>query len=280
MQEHDVLWALGGDERYSWAVRDFRDKGFSVKTWGVPGEKDHVPHMQEALAGARLVLLPMKPFCGEELKISGEAVDTARLPELLGEGAILIAGSFPAKIEAWLQGQGIRCVNVLEWEPYLLINGAITAEGAVSLALRAMNRTVAGANILVIGWGRIGEALSRKIQALDGRVTVAVRREEQKTKAKLLGFHGVTTGVYEDGLEKYDLIVNTVPQKIISPKQFETIREDCTLIELASKPGGFPESQHVLQGQGLPGKTAPRTAGEILAWAVRDCLYGEGSTLE
>lgn len=282
MEEYLNAWVIGGDGRYKWAVKGFRDMGIPVKTWGVPGEENQAAHLKEALEEANLVLLPMRPFAQGLLSVDGEAVEAALLPKLLSREATLVAGSFPANLEAWLQDQGIKCVNFLELESYLLKNAAVTAEGAVFLALKHMERTLMGANVLIVGWGRIGRFLAEKLAALGANTTVAVRQTGQKTELELLGFQTVTTGVYEEGLGRYDLIINTVPKPVIDSERFKTIRQDCVLIELASLPGGFPQEHldKVVMGQALPGKTAPRTAGENLVAAVLSCLDGEGRTLE
>lgn len=275
-------WVIGGDGRYPWAVKGFREKGIPVKTWGVPGEKNQREHLKDALEGANLVLLPMTPFEQGVLTVMGESVEAVLLPKLLEKEATLVAGSFPVKLEAWLQDQGIGCVNLLEQESYLLKNAAVTAEGAVFLALEHLKRTLMGAKVLVIGWGRIGKFLAKKLAALDAEVTVAVRQMGQKTELELLGYKAVTTGIYEDRFEEYDIIINTVPKPVLTVERLREVREDCVLIELASLPGGFPQEflNRVIMGQALPGKTAPRTAGENLISAVLYCLEEEGRTLE
>ncbi len=282
MTEYLNVWVIGGDGRYPWAVKGFREMGIPVKTWGVPGEEDQEPHLRDALTGAHLVLLPMKPFADGVLTVEGESIEAAELPDLLRPHATLMAGSFPTKLEAWLQDQGVKCVSLLELDSYLLKNAAVTAEGGVQLALTNMERTVQDAKVLVLGWGRIGQFLGRKLSGLGAEVTVSVRKSQQKTRLRLLGYQTVTTGVYEGGLEQYDLILNTIPKQIVSTEQMETIRRDCVVIDLASLPGGFPPvwAQRVVMGQMLPGKTAPRTAGENLMEAVLYCLAGEGRTLE
>lgn len=282
MTQYLNAWVIGGDGRYRWAVKCLRDSGIPVKTWGVPGEKNQTEHLTEALQDANLVLLPMKPFDRDVLTVGDEAVDAGLLPKILGQGAVLVAGSFPTDLEAWLQNQGVKCISFLELESYLLKNAAVTAEGGVYLALKAMERTVFGAKALVIGWGRIGKFLAEKLRGLGADVTVAVRKSAQRAELELLGYSAEETGVYEKGLGEYDVIFNTVPKQVVSPEQFETVGENCVVIELASLPGGFPQEHlsRVVMGQALPGKTAPRTAGENLTAAVLCCLNGEGRTLE
>lgn len=277
-------WVLGGDKRYPWAVKSLRESGLPVKTWGVMGMKNDVEHLTEALQGANLVLLPMRPFQDKSLRIGEEETVAALLPYMLEKGAVLIGGDFPTETEAWLQSQGVFCVNFLELESYQMANAAVTAEGAVYLTLRELQRTLYGAEVLVIGWGRIGRFLAEKLKALGANVTVTARREGQWKEIESLGFRPEETGVYHHGLCDYDAVLNTVPAPVMHTEQAANLKQECVLIELASLPGGFaPEIQEmreVVMAQGLPGQTAPKSAGENLAAAVWACLTGEGRTLE
>ncbi len=278
------VWVIGGDNRYTWAAKQLREDGLPVKCWGVPEMENQAERLEDALQGADLVLLPMWPFQQEMLEVGGETIPAALLPRILAEHATLVAGQFPVETEAWLQQQGVRCVSYLEQEPYLLRNASITAEGAIYLLLHHMKRTVQRANILVVGYGRIGRFLVKKLKALGANVTVAARKSTQRTELSLLGVETVQTGVYENGLECYDAVVNTVPSLVIHDAQAKQITPGCVCIEVASAPGGFPEQMrrtgHVVMGNGLPGKTAPQTAGAGLAKAVWEGIEGEERTLE
>lgn len=277
-------WVIGGDNRYTWAAKRLREDGIPVKCWGVPEMENQAERLEDALQGADLALLPMWPFQQEMLEVGGETIPAALLPGILAEHATLAAGQFPVETEAWLQRQGVHCVSYLEQEPYQLRNASVTAEGAVYLLLHHMKRTVQQANVLVIGYGRIGRFLTRKLTALGANVTVAVRKSAQRSELSLLGVETVQTGVYENGLECYDAVVNTVPSPVIHDAQAKQIAPDCVCIEVASEPGGVPEQMkragRVVMGNGLPGKTAPQTAGESLARAVWEGIEGEERTLE
>ncbi len=284
MKKKVEAWVLGGDGRYAWAAKQLRRDGLPVKCWGVPGMENQAESLEAALTGADIVLLPMKPFASEWLNICGENIRGTMLPYLLAEHAVLVAGSFPVEMESWLQTKGVRCVSFLELEGYLLSNAEITAEGAVYLLLHHLQRTLSGAKILVIGYGRIGRFLAGKLRFLGAGVTVSARRNEQLAELKIRGYQTEMTGGYRNGLEDYDAVVNTVPNVIMTTRQAETLKENCVLLELASLPGGFPkavqETRNVVMAQALPGKTAPETAGKNLAEAVWSCLHGEGRTLE
>ena len=81
---------------------------------------------------------------------------------------MLVAGSFPVEVESWLQTSGVRCVSFLELEGYLLSNAEITAEGGVYLLLHHLQRTLSGAKVLVIGYGRIGRFIAGKLGDFGG----------------------------------------------------------------------------------------------------------------
>ena len=284
MKKKLEAWVIGGDGRYAWAARQLRKDGMPVKCWGVPGMEDQAERLEAALEDADIVLLPMKPFRDESLSVCGEEIHASVLPDLLAEDAVLVAGSFPVEVESWLQTSGVRCVSFLELEGYLLRNADVTAEGGVYLLLHHLQRTLSGAKVLVIGYGRIGRFIAGKLRFLGANVTVSARRREQLAELNIRGYHTQRTGIYEDGLEGYDAVVNTVPGIIMTAEQGKSLKEDCVVVELASLPGGFPEemkeTRSIVMGQMLPGKTAPETAGKNLAEAVWSCLEGEGRTLE
>lgn len=277
MDEKHMLsaWALGTDARYPWTVCYLKQAGLPFRLWDSGDTED----LTQCLAGAEMVLLPLNGFQGELLRVGNAELEGALLPSVLQKGALVIGGRIPDALEQWLLSRGIRYVNVLEQEPFQMENAAVTAEGALALAMERMDRTIQGARVLVIGWGRIGKCLTQKLKALGANVTVSARRERDWCQIEALGLEPEETGAWHLGLESYDWIVNTVPAPVF--RGSETRRDDTLLLELASWPGGFPEAwqDSVLMAHGLPGKYAPRTAGVILGEAVLRIVC-EGGTLE
>ena len=224
----------------------------------------------------------MKPLEEGMLCVGNEKVEAAVLPERMGRGSVLIAGTIPENLEGWLEERGIRCLCYLEQEDYLIKNAHLTAEGALYLALGHMEKTLWGSKVLVTGWGRIGKFLIPMLKQLGAEITVGVRKEAQKSLLEAMGYHVVTTGQFGSGLANYDLIINTVPGAVFSRDSIDSISLDCVLVELASLPGAFPEEikNRVIFAPGLPGRTCPVTAGEILGKVVMDCLEGKGMNME
>lgn len=81
---------------------------------------------------------------------------------------------------------------------------------------------------------------------------------------------------------KLDLLVNTVPSLVLDCKILSALRRDCLVIDIASAPYGTDFAcarelgLNVEVPGSLPGKTAPKTAGEIIADAIFNIIK-EGS---
>ena len=75
----------------------------------------------------------------------------------------------------------------------------------------------------------------------------------------------------------FSLIYNTVPALIIDEKTAEKMNSRAVYIELASKPGIDTTlcreyGINFVNGGGLPSKTAPKTAGKIIADSIKQIL--------
>lgn len=147
-------------------------------------------------------------------------------------------------------------------------NAVITAETALTVAQTHRDRVLNGSKVLVLGFGRIGQALAPRLRALGAAVTVYARRPEARALAAGAGCH--TIAVLPERVTGFDLAFNTVPAPILPAAP------DCLTVELASAPGGFRDSTGVIPAPGLPGKLAPRSAAEALHDSVRDILRREG----
>ena len=150
-----------------------------------------------------------------------------------------------------------------------------TAEGAVQLALEELPTTLQGAQVLILGFGRVGRLTAHRMAALGARVTVAAREYGDLAWAAA---YGCQTVALEDlGLElgAFALIVNTIPAPVLDEKRLAWVRPEAFLLALASAPGGIDRAAararglRVTQAPGLPGRTAPVTA----AAAIRDAVY-------
>lgn len=143
---------------------------------------------------------------------------------------------------------------------YVIENAALTAEGATELVMRRLPGAVAGAAILIVGYGRIGSMLADRLAQLGGNVTVAARRPESRAEAMARGHKSVDITELPGDC---DAVINTVPAPILTGDFGGAL-----CLDLASAPGGWFDRTSVLKAPGLPGIYAPRAAADAMAEAV------------
>ena len=152
---------------------------------------------------------------------------------------------------------GLRLRDYYDREDVLLRNAAITAEGAIALAMERREQTLLGSRVLILGFGRIARALAPRLRALGAEVTVYARSEAQRALAECLGCRALES--LPEKPEGYSILFNTVPAPLLPGAA-----EGALNIELASAPGGFRDASGVVIARGLPGKAAPLSAAEAL----------------
>ena len=266
---------LGGDRRQYFLAGQLIADGFSVACCQVPGLPDTHTGLAGALAHAEAVLLPMPALDdAAHLRGSGIRVEDVRQSIVPGTrvfGGILPDGLFPAGVQ----------FDYARDESLAVQNAALTAEGAVALALQSMPSGLAGTPVLVIGFGRIGKLLSRKLQALGALVTVSSRKTRDQGWCAALGYRAERTGLYAAGLSQYGCVFNTVPAPVFSAEQLAAIR--CPILDLASAPGGLSAGAeppaNYSRAPGLPAKFAPAQAARILKTTIFRMLSEEQEAL-
>lgn len=257
------ITVIGGDSRLKTAVTELRGKGFEVETVGLYGN-------ESGEINGDVLLLPVPttrdgetvfaPFSERKIYLS-EIADKA-------DGKLILTCNYSFKDK--------NCIDYGKLDSYSLLNAVPTAEGAIKLAIENTPFTLWQSRILVIGFGRVGKVLADRLKALGASVTVSARKPADFALIRALGYNAAETQTAGEILSDYDIVFNTVDVKIIEDKAFE----DCSLkliIDLSSA-GGFDIAAArdrgicALKAPGLPGITAPLTAGKILAETVTEIL--------
>ena len=166
-------------------------------------------------------------------------------------------------------------------ECFAIENAYLTAEAALSVAIQNSSGTLINSPVLICGYGRIGKAMHRYLQAFTSDITVCIRSVNAKALA-----HSLTADVISfDELkqcDRYRYIFNTVPHPVFNEKELASVSKNALLIDLASFPGGVDKhfAQHYginhILASGLPGKYSPEAAGTIVANTVKSIIKEEG----
>ena len=158
-------------------------------------------------------------------------------------------------------------------EEFSVLNALPTAEGAVECAMSAYEGTIFGSRCLVIGFGRIGKILSKILKSLEAQVTVCSRKDDSLALISVLGYNPCNTNKLKS-VRGYDIVFNTVPSMIFDDELLQNTDKNTLIIDLASLPGGVDfesAGKHnidAVRALSLPGKCAPKTAGEIIKTTI------------
>ena len=124
--------------------------------------------------------------------------------------------------------------------------------------------------------------MAHRLAALGAKVSVAARKYDQLAWAQAMGFGGEHLAQLNGWLCGYDLIVNTVPARVLGEERLTELKNGCLVIDLASKPGGVDMEAarqlgvKVIWALSLPGKAAPVTAGKAILNTIYNILREQG----
>lgn len=276
------IWVVGGDLRQAKLAEMLQADGHTVHTFALeltpePGDAP----MAQTLEGVELahcVVLPL-PVEGEEGMLNAP-LSAAKHPlsgilDALSPNQVVCAGLVGPKTKALAHERNLKLYDYFAREEMAVKNAIPTAEGAVQIAMEELPITIHGSRVLVIGYGRLGKLLAGRFSALGARVTVAARKYSDLAWAQACGYGTEQTGQLDGWLCSYDLIVNTVPARVLDETHLAELAPGTLVVDLASRPGGVDFEAaaalgvRVIWALSLPGKVAPVTSGKN----IRDTIY-------
>jgi len=281
---------VGGDLRQEKLARLLAEDGHTVHTYALGPLQEPVPGLTaedspDRAGKADCVILPLTVSTGNGLLNAPLALSEyplAPILDRLSPSQFLCGGRLDPETEALARERGLTIHDYFAREELAVANAVPTAEGAVQLAMEHLPITVHGSKVLVIGFGRVGRLTAQRFHALGARVSVAARKYEQLAWAQAMGFGGEHLAHLKGWLCGYDLIVNTVPARVLGREELEDVKPDCLILDLASKPGGVDLGaagelgRTVVWALALPGKVAPVTAGAAIKSTIYNMLREAG----
>ena len=282
MKEKLLFWIVGGDLRQVRLAELLQEDGHRVQTYAMEqrpeGGRLTGTDTLRGIEEADCVILPL-PLMAEEGILNAPLSDR-KLPltlifQSLRPGQIVCGGRAAPQVLEMAEGAGTPFLDYYAREEMEIANAIPTAEGAIQIAMEELPTTLYGARVLILGYGRLGKVLAHRLQGLGARVTVAARSYRDLAWIQAFGCQAERTDGLDGWLGGYDLLINTVPARILDRVRLADLDEGCLVIDLASKPGGvdFEGAAQlgvkVIWALSLPGKVAPLTSGTI----IRDTIY-------
>ena len=191
---------------------------------------------------------------------------------------VLIAGGISPEVYEMANDEYVEIIDIMKREELAVLNTIATAEGTIQIAIENTNRILHGSEALILGFGRIGKVLARKLAGLSVKVTWAARKDEDFAWIEAFGHKAVNINHLGENLKNFDIIINTVPHIVLTESKLQFVKNDVLLIDLASNPGGIDKravkerNLKFVWALSLPGRVAPTTSAEFIKNTIYNIL--------
>jgi dipicolinate synthase subunit A len=271
-----VFLILGGDNRSLYLGEYLENQGFKVCYYAF-NHTECYNSLEEAMNSSDVIVLPL-PFTRDRLMLNtplfDEVVLISDILALLSHKKMVFGGQLPKSFCEELESRNCPYCDYFLLDELAVYNAVPTAEGVVQVLIEELPITIHGMKCAVLGYGRVGKVLADTLSSLGADVTVFARKQSAFAEIyafsmKYKHFENLTTEIND-----FDAVINTVPFKVLGSAQLSKLNPDCVLIEVASAPFGIDfqsakeKAFKVVKAGSLPGKVAPKTAGEIIGRSI------------
>lgn len=292
MEKINKFLVLGGDRRQIFMAKSLIKNGYNVELYGFDearaaeeGLNNSQSELADVIQNADAIILPL-PVSRDGVTVNTsfpkEIGTLAELSELLERDQVVFAGMMSNAWKSNFFKKGIKVYDYFEREELAVYNAIPTAQGVVKIAIDNLPITLHGSKCAVTGYGRTARILARMLGAMGAQITICVRKVSDVAWAKAEGYSGTLLKDMHKRAGEFDILVNTVPNLVVNESILKKLKKDCLIIEIASAPFGIDFTAaadlglKVVNPGSLPGKTAPKTAGEIIAESIMNIIK-EGS---
>lgn len=291
---------VGGDMRQLYLAEFLISKGYNVGICGIDKSRISGISLKNARASvcpaeavipeSTVLVLPI-PISRDGFHIStplaGSRVnyEINDILDLAHRDTVIMGGFVSDYMRSHIEERHMRIFDYNDSEAFQIRNSVSTAEGALEIAMRELPMTIRGTRTAVMGYGRCGRTLASLLLSVGADVTVSARSENALAWAQTEGCTPVRLSEFYRAAEEFPIIFNTIPHPVIGREILERLQAEALIIDIASLPGGIdtkadiPDSITVIYAGGLPGRTSPKSAGEIVGRSILDKLREEGIPL-
>lgn len=252
---------IGGDARFAYLTRILCACGHDARA--VRGVKCEVPGV--------LTAEPDELLSAQKAIMNWPCQDGEKYLEQLPSGAHVffcgpgVPGNIPEKLSY---------TDLWKDEQLQVENAWLTAEGAICAAMNAGVASLKDCHCMVIGWGRIGKALTELLIGMSARVTVASRTERGRNGAAERGAECVSTYGLGSVMRGKQIIFSTPPERVLGENELKFADPDAMIIDLSSAPFGVDLDAarglnlRAWREPKLPGRYCPFSAARVLMQAI------------
>lgn len=266
---------LGGDERDPVIASLAADTGAMVRAYGIPWPETDIPGVEradsasDAVEGAHYVLFPIPVGVGLDLyaphAIEGIVADEHLLARA-ERSAYIFCGLATSEIQMAADAAGVVVHEYSSDRELMLLRAPAIVEGALQQAIENTDVTINDAEVVVVGFGNIGQLLARALRGLGARVHVAARNPIQRAGAYADGLLPLTLDELPQLASSLDMVFSTVPAQVVNRIVLERLPSGSLVLDIAPPPNhadlelAAELGHRAVWARGL-GKRAPITVG-------------------
>lgn len=281
MSDFPVVVA-GGDLRQCYLAEFLHQNNIAVKCLKTPAffHTSSIlisDSLKDTLSTCQCFVGPM-PLTRDGQHLMMTDISLAQIIHMLPEHTVFIGGYIPETYKQMALEKSMTVFDYGDCENLTLENAALTAEGILQMVLHQTPFALADSRVLITGAGRCGKAAAKIFKPLCLQTTL------WNKSPKIISNYGEYDLIFgkaqlKKAITTHNIIINTVPARIFTREMFDLFSEDCYLFDLASAPGcidgqtaaSLPFFNCVCQG--LPGKTAPKSAAQALGRSLMEHVF-------
>lgn len=283
MPNNKHIAIIGGDERYIEVIHTLAKTGATIHIVGyteITFTHSNI-HQQDInsldFTTLDVIILPVGGTGNEgDIKLNfpvQETVLTYENIEQTPQDCTIFTGIANPYLEKLTTHYNRKMITLFSRDDIAIHNSIPTAEATLQIAMESTDYTMHGANILITGFGRVGITTARLFHNIGAHVTVSARNAADFARIKEMRMHPIHHNDLTQ-TSQIDIFINTVPHLLLTEKVIDQMKQNALIIDLASIPGGtdFKAAEEkgitAIHALALPGNSAPKTAGKVLAETI------------
>lgn len=279
---------LGGDARQKHACEFLQNNGYDAD---YKFNLKLTTELIRSIQASSVIVLPL-PISSDGIYITSNGEEKLKICEILNhtKKGVLIFGGKIGEVERELfDSKNIKYIDYFNEESFQINNAILSAEGAIYYAKQRFDKSIYNAKIAILGFGRIGKLLLYMLRPQGAKIDVYARKDSDLAWSAISGANAVklssVTSQTQEALwnDSYDIIFNTIPYNIINEDTAMLIDKNTLIVDVSSPPFGIDEKLidkyklNYHKEPSIPGRYAPKTAGEIIGNTILNNIICGGN---
>lgn len=146
----------------------------------------------------------------------------------------IFGGNVSDEVLQNFKNNNIKYINLLKDENFVVKNAKLTAEGVLALTISCNEKSIFENKVLILGSGRVGLAIASLFNKLNINTDFAVFHKDKFATASFYCKNVIFKDDFPKKIGEYDIIINTVPAKILDDEMLNKINKKANILEIAS----------------------------------------------